>query len=125
MGDMIYLVKRNSLVFLRERSAVFFSLLSMLITLGLMVVFLGRMNSENLVNILAQYGGERDRALDEKNAAYLIQLWTLAGILLVNAVTVTLTTMGVMVEDETRHRSQAFYVTPVSRLKLALGYVLA
>ncbi len=67
MGDMIYLVKRNSLVFLRERSAVFFSLLSMLITLGLMVVFLGRMNSENLVNILAQYGGERDRALDEKN----------------------------------------------------------
>lgn len=125
MGDMIYLVKRNSLVFLRERSAVFFSLLSMLITLGLMVVFLGRMNSENLVNILAQYGGERDRALDEKNTAYLIQLWTLAGILLVNAVTVTLTTMGVMVEDETRHKSQAFYVTPVSRLKLALGYVLA
>ena len=61
MGDMIYLVKRNSLVFLRERSAVFFSLLSMLITLGLMVVFLGRMNSESLVNILAQYGGERDR----------------------------------------------------------------
>ena len=40
MGDMIYLVKRNSLVFLRERSAVFFSLLSMLITLGLMDVFL-------------------------------------------------------------------------------------
>lgn len=125
MGDMFYLVKRNSLIFLRERSAVFFSLLSMLITLGLMVVFLGRMNSDNLVNILAQYGGERDRGLDEKNAAYLVQLWTLAGILLVNAVTVTLTVTGIMVEDEARRRSQAFYVTPVNRLKLAVGYILA
>ena len=125
MGEVFYLVKRNSLVFLRERSAVFFSLLSMLIVLALMVVFLGRMNSQSLVNILSEYGGERDRALDEKNAAYLIQLWTLAGILLVNAVTVTLTVTGAMVQDETEKRLMAFYVTPVSRLKLSLGYILA
>lgn len=125
MGEVFYLTRRNSLVFLRERSAVFFSLLSMMITLGLMVVFLGRMNSDNLVEILAQYGGERNRALDQENAAYLVQLWTLAGILLVNAVTVTLTVTGIMVEDEAQRRSQAFYVTPVSRLKLALGYILA
>lgn len=125
MGEIFYLVKRNSLVFLRERSAVFFSLLSMLIVLALMVVFLGRMNSQSLVNMLSEYGGERDGALDEKNATYLIQLWTLAGILLVNAVTVTLTVTGAMVQDETEKRLMAFYVTPVSRMKLSLGYILA
>lgn len=125
MRELFCMVKRNSLVFLRERSAVFFSLLSMLIVLGLMVVFLGRMNSENLVEMLARYGGERNRALDEENAAWLIQLWTLAGILVVNAVTVTMTVTGIMVEDETQKRVMAFYVTPVSRLKLALGYILA
>ena len=37
MKEIGYLVKRNSLLFLRERSAVFFSLLSMLIVLALMV----------------------------------------------------------------------------------------
>ena len=125
MKEIGYLVKRNSLLFLRERSAVFFSLLSMLIVLALMVIFLGRMNSQALVDLLSEWGGERDRAADERNAAYLIQLWTLAGILVVNAVTVTLTVTGSMVQDETEKRLAAFYVTPMSRLKLSLGYILS
>lgn len=125
MKEIGYLVKRNSLLFLRERSAVFFSLLSMLIVLALMVIFLGRMNSQALVDLLSEWGGERDLAADERNAAYLIQLWTLAGILVVNAVTVTLTVTGIMVQDETEKRLMAFYVTPVSRLKLSLGYILS
>lgn len=125
MCELFYMVKRNSLVFLRERSAVFFSLLSMLIVLALMVIFLGRMNSQSLVDMLSEYGGPRDRALDEEHAAYLIQLWTLAGILVVNAVTVTLTMIGAMVQDETEKRLMAFYVTPVSRAKLSMGYILA
>lgn len=125
MKEIGYLVKRNSLLFLRERSAVFFSLLSMLIVLALMVIFLGRMNSRALVDLLSEWGGERNLAADERNAAYLIQLWTLAGILVVNAVTVTLTVTGIMVQDETEKRLAAFYVTPVSRLKLSLGYILS
>lgn len=125
MREIFYLTKRNSLVFLRERSAVFFSLLSMLIVLALMVIFLGRMNSTSLVNMLSQLGGQRDKGADEQNAEYLIQLWTLAGILVVNAVTVTLTVVGAMVQDETEKRIMAFYVTPVNRLKLSLGYILA
>ena len=107
MKEIGYLVKRNSLLFLRERSAVFFSLLSMLIVLALMVIFLGRMNSRALVDLLSEWGGERDLAADERNAAYLIQLWTLAGILVVNAVTVTLTVTGIMVQDETEKRLMA------------------
>ena len=59
MGEIFYMVKRNSLIFLRERSAVFFSLLSMLIVLALMVIFLGRMNSQSLVHMLSEYGAGR------------------------------------------------------------------
>ncbi len=125
MRELFYLTKRNCLNYWRDRSAVFFSLLSMLIILVLMVVFLGKMNSEDLVNILARYGGERDAVRDGKNAAYLVQLWTLSGILLVNAVTVTLTVMGGLVQDEAEKKAMAFYVTPVKRWKLSLGYVLA
>ncbi len=32
----------------------------------LMVIFLGRMNNQSLVNLLSEFGGERDRVLDEK-----------------------------------------------------------
>lgn len=125
MREVLYLTKRNSLVYLRDRKAVFFSVLSMLIVLGLMVIFLGSMNSQDLVSLLRQYGGERDLARDEENARELIQMWTLAGILVVNSVTVTLTVIGTMVQDEEQSRLASFYVTPVRRSKLVLGYVLA
>ncbi len=125
MREIYYITKRNCQVFFRDKAAVFFSILSMLIVLGLMVIFLGSMNSRSVVNVLAEYGGVRDTAKDEKNAEYLIQLWTLAGILVVNSVTVTLTVMGSMVQDETRKRIMAFYVTPVNRTKLALGYIFS
>ena len=125
MREIIYLTKRNCRVFLRDKAAVFFSFLSMLIILGLMVVFLGKMKSDELISVLAEYGGERDTVQDQENATYLIQLWTLAGILVVNSVTVTLTVMGTMVQDETRKRIMAFYVTSVNRIKLSLGYILS
>lgn len=39
MKTILYLTKRNCKIFLRDRAAVFFSVLSMLIVLGLMVFF--------------------------------------------------------------------------------------
>lgn len=125
MREILYLTKRNCLIYFRDKTAVFFSVLSMMIVLALMVIFLGSMNSEAVVRILAEYGGERDTALDERNAEYLIQLWTLAGILAVNSVTVTLTCMGAMVQDETHKRIMALYVTPVKRIRLVFGYTLS
>ena len=123
MRDFYYLTKRNILIFWRDRAAVFFSVLSMLIVLGLMVIFLGNMNSDNLVEVLSQLGGARDGAQDAENAAYLVRMWTLAGILVVNAVTVTLTVMGNMVADEAGKKLAVFYVSPVKRIRVTLSYI--
>lgn len=120
---MRYLLKRNILLYVRDYAAVFYSLLSMMIVLALMVIFLGNMNSENVVYALSEFGGVRDEAADQANADYLIQMWTLAGILVVNTVTVTLTVMGKMVEDEANKKLVSFYVTPVKRIKIVLGYI--
>lgn len=125
MREIYYLTKRNMLLFLRDKAAVFFSVLSMLIVLALMVIFLGSMNCENVVDALAEAGGARDTAADQKNAEYLIKMWTLAGILVTNAVTVTLTVMGTMIQDETRNKLVSFYAAPVRRIRLALGYILS
>ena len=125
MRELYYLVKRNILVFVRDYAAVFFSVLSMLIILLLMVVFLGKMNTDNVLWVLSEYGGERDVLQDEKNAQYLIQMWTLAGILAVNTLTVSLTVMQTMVQDEVKGQLASFYVAPVKRIKIVLGYILA
>ncbi|MDE6365065.1 MAG: ABC transporter permease [Lachnospiraceae bacterium] len=125
MSVILGLMKRNIKMYLRDKVSVFFSILSMLIVLALMVIFLGKMNSENVVDALAQFGGVRDVAADEKNAAYLIQMWTLAGILEVNAVTITLTVIGIIVQDEAKGRLASFYLAPVKRIQIALGYITA
>ncbi|MDE6846757.1 MAG: ABC transporter permease [Lachnospiraceae bacterium] len=125
MKEIYVLVKRNILIFIRDRASVFFSVLSMLIVLMLMAVFLGNMNTDNTVEVLEQYGGIRNATLDRENAKRLISMWTLAGVLLVNCVTVPMTVMGNMVTDEMEGRLAAFYVTPVKRSKIATGYILA
>ena len=119
------LIKRNIMIFMRDRGRVFFSVLSMLIILGLMILFLGNMNSRDIVAALEELGGVRDAEADKANADYLILLWTLAGIFVSNAVTVTMTAMGSMVEDEASRRLASFYVAPVKRLYIALGYIFS
>lgn len=125
MKKYVSLTKRNCLVFLRDKGAVFFSLLSMLIVLMLMGVFLGNMNEENVLSLLKEYGGVRDALADEENAKHLVQYWTLAGILVVNAVMVTLTVIGIRVDDVTGNRLTSFYSAPVKRSVLALSYITA
>ena len=115
MRKYFNLTKRNCLVFLRDRSAVFFSLLSMLIVLMLMGIFLARMNVDSVTDLLNTYGGVRDAALDKEHATQLVQYWTLAGILVVNSLTVTLTVIGTMISDQNEHRLESFYAAPVKK----------
>lgn len=125
MGEVKSLVKRITLVYVRDRAAVFFSVLSMLIILMLVWLFLGNMNSENIVEVLSTYGGVRDAVKDKENADYLIVVWTLAGVLLSNCVTISMTVMGNMIYDEEKNKLACFYTAPVGRIKIALGYVLS
>lgn len=125
MGTTMVLLNRNIKIFMRDKAAVFFSLLSMLITLALMVVFLGDMNSDTIVNLLAQYGGKRDTKADLVNAEHFVRVWTLAGILLINCVTVPMSVMGNLIQDEETGQLASFYIAPVSRARITLGYILS
>lgn len=119
------LLCRNMKIFLRDKGAVFFSLLSMLIVLALMLLFLGSMNSDTIVGLLETYGGKRDAVTDRANADHLVRVWALAGILLVNCVTVTMTVMGNLIHDEEEGKLASFYIAPVSRARITLGYILS
>lgn len=123
MNQYIQLTKRDCLLYIRDRGAIFFSLLSMLITLMLMGIFLGNMNVESVTNLLSEYGGVRDLEADRENAKHLVEYWTLAGILVINAVTVTMTLMSNMVTDRAERKLDSLYCTPVKKGVIALSYV--
>ncbi len=116
------LVKRNLLMYLRDKGVVFFSLLSMMVTLCLMIFFLGDINIDVLTDKLAILPG-RNAVQDEANAFLLILNWTIGGIISVNAVMVTLSAYSAMIKDKNSKRSDAIHTSPVSRVIVALSYI--
>ena len=54
MIELNGMVKRNCLVFLKDKGAVFFSLMAMIIVLVLTGIFLGDMNIESVTDLLEQ-----------------------------------------------------------------------
>ena len=124
MEQFMTITGRNLKIFFRDKGAVFFSLLSMIIVICLMVFFLGDMNIENITGILSQFPG-RDMAADEKNAELLILSWTCAGILSINAVTVTQAVYSVMIKDAVTGKLNSIYTAPVSRAVITAGYIAA
>lgn len=124
MAQFCELVKRNMRLYLRDKGAVFFSLLSMLIVLGLMLLFLGDSSANSLANALSELPG-RDPVTDKENATLYVLVWTCAGIVCINAVMVTLTVYTTMIKDRAEGRLAAIYTAPLSRSVISASYVAA
>lgn len=108
---MKYLVKRNLLIFFRDRSSVFFSLLGVFVIIGLYVLFLGDM----LVKGMDGMAGAR----------FLMDSWIMAGLLAVTPVTTSLGAMGTMIEDKNNNAYKDFKAAPLKRTTLAGGYIIS
>lgn len=106
---MLNLARRNIRIFFRQKSAVFFSLLGVLIIITLYIVFLGD------VWALAYDLPEKD---------VLMNSWIMAGIVAVTSTTTTMGAFGIMVEDRVRKTSKDFLSAPITRVQLVGGYAL-
>lgn len=105
------LVKRHLLIYVRDRWAVFFSFLSVIIILGLFMLFLQH-----------AFGGE---FAEQPHADYLTHSWIISGVLMVSSVTVPLGFLGMMVLDLENKRINDFYVAPLKRYTIVFSYLLA
>lgn len=102
---------RNLKIFFRDRTSVFFSLLSAIIIIGLYVLFLGNV----WVSSLQGMSGVR----------FLMDSWIMAGLLAVTSMTTTMGAFGIMIDDKTKKISKDFFSSPVSRSGLTSGYILS
>ncbi len=107
---MFSLINRNIRIFFRDRAAVFFSLLSVFIMVGVYVLFLG--NSFK-------------KSLNVNHIDFLMNSWIMAGMITVTSVTSSLGAFGVMVEDNKKNILKDFYSTPLKRWKIVAGYILS
>jgi multidrug/hemolysin transport system permease protein len=104
------------LKFLRDKTAVFFSFLSIIILLVLYFAFLG----ENFVSEL------RDPAyanlIDPKLIDYIKISNMMGGILVINTVSLSFGIMGNIITDLEQRSLDAYLVTPVKRYKIIFSY---
>lgn len=106
-------IKRNLKVFFRDRSSVFFSLLSVLIIIGLYVLFLG------------DAWASSDMFKGAQKVKQLMDSWIMAGLLAAVAVTSTMGAFGIMVDDKVKKINKDFIAAPVTRRGIAGAYVLS
>ena len=108
---MISFVSRNLKVFFRDKTAVFFSLLAVLIVLGLYIFFLGDVWVDSFPNI--------------KGVKNLMNCWIIAGLIGVTSVTANMGAFGTMIEDKSKNKIKDFVVSPMKNYKIMGGYILS
>lgn len=115
---------RNLKIYVRDGGSIFFSFLSMIIVIILMLVFLGDTTVDMVIDAVRQIPG-RDAAKDLSDAKDLIFLWTTAGILAINGATVTLAFYSNMIKDRSGNRLNSIMVMPINRAIIVAGYIFS
>jgi len=115
MNILYQLVLRNTRLYLRDKAAVFFSFLSVIIIIFMYVLFLGKMQETNLSEAYSNVEG-----ID-----WLVSSWIMAGILTVSTVTVPLSALGTLIDDRYKGVLNDFYTSPIDRKILSLAYLIS
>lgn len=108
---MFALTKRNLLLYFRNHTGVFFSLLGAMISFVLYVIFLKMTMISSWQQVL--------------NSRQLLDFWLIGGTLSVTAITTTLSSLGQLVRDKERGVIKDFYLTDISRFKMKVSYMLS
>ncbi len=134
------IIKRNLLVYCKDKENVFYTFMSMIIIILLMLLFLGDINMDMVKGILYDVDksmqgtfipdeflipGIRNPALDDVNTRTLVLSLIIAGITIVNGISASMGMLSMMSWDEETGKLAGYYVAPVSRLVLVSGYMVS
>ena len=108
---MLALLKRNFILYFRNRSGVFFSLLGALISFLLYIIFL----QKNLTDAWSQ--------LPDKTS--LLNNWLMGGTLAVTGITTSFTALTQMVQDREHQVDQDLFLTDLGNWGLQASYLIS
>lgn len=112
------MTKRNILIYLKDKTTIFFSMLGPIIVLGLYLLFL----KQNYVATVNSGLGDLKDIISSKDIDAFINSWLLAGILGTSCITVALNSLSVMVSDKQSRIDYDYKSTPVKSYIVVLAY---
>lgn len=115
MNITYQIVKRNMYNYFYDKTTIFFSLLSVLLLVLVYTLFLGRLQVDNIIDLVGEIDG-----IDG-----MVNSWLIAGLVVTSSVTVPMATMSDIVSDREQKVFQDFYVAPIPRYSIVLAYVIS
>jgi len=115
MNVISKLILRNMKVYFRNKTAVFFSFLSIIIIIALYALFLGNIQVNAIEETAGKIAGTR----------FLVDAWIMAGIIAVSSITISLGALGTMVDDQDKKILRDLMVAPIKRSQIVAGYILS
>ena len=112
---------RNLKIFVKDKANIFFALLAPLIVLGLYILFLGKTQTDALLEALKGMGVTGA----DGDIRSFADCWMLSGVMASAGVTVPLCACGVMVQDQTRGIRNDLLSSPVPRWMPPAAYFLS
>lgn len=109
---MLAFIKRNTKNFFKDKGAVFASLLTLIIIIGLYALFLGDQLASGV------------EEMNLKNPRVFTDSWIMAGLMAVMPLSSALGAVAI-VNDKSKGIIKDFYCSPISRGKITLGYILS
>jgi len=109
------LISRHLKIYFRDKGTIISSLIAILVTIALYVLFLGNYLESTINNTIGANTGN----------FLFVNTWVLSGIIIVSSVTVSLGIFGVKVKDDETEIFKSFAVSPVSKLSIVLSYIIA
>jgi len=140
MKALTSIVKRNILVYCKDYENVFYTFISMIIIIIMMLIFLGDLNIDIVRGVLndmdkfmkenpipQEYliAGTRNPEMDYENARTLMLSLLIGGITIVNGISASMGMLSMMSWDEESGKFAGFFVAPISRFVLVTGYVIS
>ncbi|CUW06487.1 ABC transporter, permease protein [Leuconostoc inhae] len=109
------MISRHLKIYFRDKGTIISSLIAILVTIALYVLFLGNYLESTINNTIGANTGN----------FLFVNTWVLSGIIIVSSVTVSLGIFGVKVKDDETEIFKSFAVSPVSKLSIVLSYIIA
>ncbi|CBL92473.1 ABC transporter permease [Leuconostoc gasicomitatum] len=109
------MISRHLKIYFRDKGTIISSLIAILVTIALYVLFLGNYLESTINNTIGVNTGN----------FLFVNTWVLSGIIIVSSVTVSLGIFGVKVKDDETEIFKSFAVSPVSKLSIVLSYIIA
>lgn len=118
MRALLGLTKRNVLMFFRDKTNVFFSLLAQFIILFLYLAFLKQSYVEIINSNLVGF----EEFISKSDVSNFINAWLLSGLIGSATITIAINSLTVMVQDKARKIDYDYLASPINGPIITLSY---